>query len=264
MKRLMLVLLALLLLSGCDLRNRQDSANYIPTGTDQSEPGTESAQAPPEETLPSLPSVGGGVIKEIYKTSGTFYSGGSELSYSYRIPFIDLQGSYVDGCNYEIDRRFRQAARDAEAAMERYETPEVLSIDYTAGFFGDVVSLEITQIDAEGRSSFAVYNFDKQTGAGVERQQLLDAGGFTAEQMDELLRQAAEEEFRRQFGSQEELSPVAFSDALERTLELDPASVTLFLTSDGQIRAMIPLYNLAGGQFLVPLTIDAGAADEAY
>lgn len=257
MKRLIPVLLVLLLLCGCDLRNRQDSANFIPTGTDPAaeQAPTESTQLPPADTEQVLPGLGGGLIKEIYKASGQWPQDHPELGYFYRIPFIDLQGPYVDGCNREIDQRFRKAARDAMEAMDRYETPEVVSIDYTVGFFGTVVSLEITQTDAAGRPAFAIYNFDAETGEGVERDRLLRAAGFTAKELETLLPKAAEREFRRQFGSQERLSPVAFADALDKTLELDAQTVTVFLTSGGRLKALVPLCDLAGGQTLVPLEI---------
>ena len=258
MKRLLPLLLALTLcLAGCQLRNRQDSSLFIPTGESQTAQ-TEPTAAPVQDGADlALPAQGGGIIKEIYTASGVWPKDHPELDYLYRIPFIDLQGAYVDGCNQEIDRRYRAAAREAMDAMDRYETPHSVTIDYTVGLFGTVVSLEIDQTFSDGQTAFGVYNFDAKTGDAVERDRLVSCVGLDPQTLPELLSQAVETEFLRRYAGQQTLTPVAYADALEKTRSFDPDAIAVYLRPDGSLGALVPIWDLSGGQSLTPVVLAA-------
>ena len=68
MKRMLLCLLCLLLLTGCHLKNRQDSRNFVPENR-SNETNPPAASAKPEE-----PELTGTPLKEIKTLEGRFAS----------------------------------------------------------------------------------------------------------------------------------------------------------------------------------------------
>ena len=145
MKRLALLLALLLFLSGCDLRNRRPSEEFISDGSVPPAQARTSAPAAPPAQTGFLPAEWDGAVKTVLAKEGTFF-GAKEIAYSYRIPFLDLADAYAMGCNQEITARFEADAQKSLAQMEQGKPPVVQRVDFTSDLHGTPM---------EGKSRFA-------------------------------------------------------------------------------------------------------------
>ena len=246
LKCLLALLALVLLLPGCDLRNRQSSERFIPTGPAESAPETEGRAAEPTKAPPANP--GGEKVKTVWSARGTYERTNPAISYSYEIPFIDLPGGQAAGCNLEIDNRFGVPAREAVKAMERFEAPDVKSISYHTYVRGDVLTLWVVRVDVDGASSHGVYSVLAETGAAPAPADFCRAAGISTEELLPRVREAAEQAVRERCGESWDEDDVACRTAMTKTLAqfADPADLRLYLAERGGLVALAPVYDRAG------------------
>lgn len=248
MKRLALLLALLLFLSGCDLRNRRPSEEFISDGSVPPAQARTSAPAAPPAQTGFLPAEWNGAVKTVLAKEGTFF-GAKEIAYSYRIPFLDLADAYAMGCNQEITARFEADAQKSLAQMEQGKPPVVQRVDFTSDLHGTVLSLRLHRLDTDGAESWGTYCVDRSTGAKPTLSAFCEASGVPEGEVPQRLREAAEELTRETAGERYEADDLEYTTALTLTLSglAEPAALPMHLRADGSLCFVITLYHPGGG-----------------
>ena len=229
MKRLALLLALLLFLSGCDLRNRRPSEEFISDGSVPPAQARTSAPAAPPAQTGFLPAEWDGAVKTVLAKEGTFF-GAKEIAYSYRIPFLDL-------------------AQKSLAQMEQGKPPVVQRVDFTSDLHGTVLSLRLHRLDTDGAESWGTYCVDRSTGAKPTLSAFCEASGVPEGEVPQRLREAAEELTRETAGERYKADDLEYTTALTLTLSglAEPAALPMHLRADGSLCFVITLYHPGGG-----------------
>ena len=249
MKRLMICLLAalltaVLLLTGCNLQNRQDSGNFVPTGGSK-----ETKTTDPHPTKPDEPVIISTPVKEIKSLEGTYTYGGETIVYSYRLPYLDLSGNHAAGCNAEIEADFGEPIRAAEKAMEDRRLPELSEVGYEVWQFGDILVLKLYRVETEGgERTEALYTVNAATGEAAAAADLLSAAGVSEQKYPDLLRAAADSFYEETFGSYYDPDDLRYSEGKNRTLEpgLLNTAVPISLTEEGVLVVAVTVIDPTG------------------
>ena len=230
MKRLCMILLPLLLLfAACDLRNRQPSENFIPA---EPRPQTQPTQIDPTETeLPVPTGIGG--ITTVFEEKGTYTDAeGTAWSYVYRLPFVDLASRDAATCNQEIDRDFRTVIAAQFAKMDRLEPLTVSTVDYDKWENGEILTLVLRQVDAEGGETRTYYSL-LSNGDLARREDLLLQAELVPETFDRVL----EEQVTAWYTSQYEDAELGYTAWLQRTVN-DLNQVRMHLDKEGRLEVL--------------------------
>ena len=160
MKRLLPLLLVLLLvLTACDLRNRQSSEDFIPTGTMSQNVGWNAGGE-----LDTREPMERSTVKTVQFWQGEIPLTEPVRSYSYQLPFIDLDGAQAAGCNQEIEERFGLLITQSLEAMERFEDPILERLSYSSFVKSGILTLRVDWVEFDGMTSTAWYTVNAQTG----------------------------------------------------------------------------------------------------
>lgn len=250
MKRLVLLLGLLLLLTGCDLRNRRASEDFIPTGNQAAAhtPAPAGTDAAPIGTAHTLPAQWDGAVKTVMTERGTF-RGAEEIPYSYQIPFLDLPDAYAMGCNQEINARFEAAAHESLDRMEHGQPPIVQEVRFTADLRDTILSLRLHRLDADGTETWGFYCVDSKTGAKPTLSAFCQAAGVEEAELPQCLRDAATALTRDIAGDQYGEDDTEYTTALTLTLSglAQPAELPMHLTEDGRLSVIVSVYHPGGG-----------------
>ncbi len=259
MKRLMLFLTAVLLLAalltGCDLKNRQDSRNFVPTGGSKETKATE-----PRQTKPDEPVIIPTPVKEIKTVEGTFSAGGDSVTSSYRLPYLDLSGAHAVGCNAEIEADFGEAIRAAEKAMAEGELPELTRIGYETWQYDNILCLQVFRIEiGTGKRTDTVYTVNALSGEAAAASDLLMAAGVNQKKYPQLLRAAAEQFYEDTFAAGYSPEDIHYNEGKSRTLEagLLNTAVPASLTEDGELVVVITVIDPTGTVSTARITVPA-------
>jgi hypothetical protein len=253
MKRAILLLLILLFLAGCDLRNRQSSEDFIPTGTYRAdEPAASRAEGGDPYQMGES-----SVVKTVLSYAGEQPLGDRILSYSFQLPMIDLGGAQAMGCNQEIEDRFGTLIRQSMEAMERFEQPALVNVRYSSYVCGQILTLRVDSRDPEGNESSAFYTVNAETGEAVSVSELFAAAGVSG-QPETVLHEAVEALFVRRYGA----GLTAGADSPYRTAwfnteeALKPLTANrMHLTEDGRLIVAVELFDLLGGSSIEELIL---------
>ena len=249
------LLSVLLLLAGCDLRNRQSSENFIPAGTAAAPRETVAPAADPTENQPVT--VPGQTVKTVWSVRGTYKNTYPPIDYSYELPFIDLGGSYAAGCNREIDNRFGIPARESVQKMERFEAPDVKTIRFWTYTKGEVLTLWVERTDPDGAVSHGVYSVLEQNGEKPTAADFCSAAGIAEEELLPRLKAIVEQKVAEKCGAQWDPDDVACRTVLTRTLMqlTDPNALRLYLDQSGGLVALVEICDLTNAAVIEEIPI---------
>lgn len=249
MKRLLPLLALILLLAGCDLRNRRPSSDFVPSsppGGQQSVSTAHHTEANPTAPGPA-PVSSGEAVRTVLSESGVF---DRDFSYSYQVPFLDLPDGYAMGCNREISERFDAPANEALEAMQNGMTPELSSVSFTWDVRGSVLTLRVrkTSVDPPAEEQ-GVYCVNAATGAKPTLAEFCEAAGVPAESFSAALQEAARARLRELAGAKYKETDSEYTTALTLTLSrlADPAALPMTLTEDGRLSVIVTVSTPAGG-----------------
>ena len=251
MKRLLpLILILLLLFTGCDLSNREDSEDFFPTET-YNYWGTAANPAQSNGSNAAQRSV----VKTVQSYTGEIPLTEPTRNYSYELPLIDLAGSHAAGCNQDIENFFGTLIRQSLDAMERYEDPILERLSYSSFTISDILTLRVNRVDFDGTVNQAWYTVDAQTGEAVSVERLFAAAGITGEPMT-VLNEAILAQFTARYGDLEG-SDAAHTTAWNRTQgALSPLTANrMHLNTDGRLTVAFELFAPEGGSSVVELTL---------
>ncbi len=258
MKRIRVLLLILLCLlpAGCSLRNRTDSAQFIPEHPETRQTETElQTTAAPETGAEYVDPAGR--VKVLLNESGTFRYDAEPISYSYQIPMFDLPGAHAADCNQEIDARFGTPARDSLDTMKTYHAPEVETVAFQSYEFGGILTVQVDRKDVDGSVYQGVYSVNAETGDLPTVEEFLRAAGLEDRRLWELLSDAVQNHFTRNYSEAAASADNRYTSALTRTLteanETDASR--LHLTPDGGLSALVLISVPAGGSEWIELPL---------
>lgn len=256
---LLTALLLAALLSGCDLRNRQPSSDFIPQ-TEPTEPTqtTEPTepQAPTEETESASKET---AVRETLSETGTYTDRyGTTYHYDFHIPYIDSETAFAQGCNREISERFEQQVKAQLTAMETGEALSVVSVDYLTKLRGSILTLYITVRDVENERTTAVYTVDQKTGEQVAGIEIIKYVGLDEETFLPLAQQAVSDAFEQTYGESEQTDAARYNTAKDRTMaeENISAEMPMYIDQSDRLVILATVYDLAGAKHTEPLVIE--------
>ena len=262
MKRTICLLLAALLLSsmlaGCDLQNRKPSSEFVPDMSGY-EPPEWTIPPEPETTAPKETVVMQAVVRDATVAAGTYVDRyGNEYSYSYRVPYIDAESRYAQGCNREIDQQFSSPVNTARAAMADGGTISLLTVDYTTRLRDSFLTLYVTKTDVEGEESRAIYTVNSVDGSEVLPETMLAYLGLDDETFLEAARRTVEAFFEETYGDYTWDMQIQYSRSRERTLNENNFTMSLpfYLEEDDDLVIVAPVYDLAGERHSETLVVD--------
>lgn len=254
---LLLLSVCLLLLTGCDLRNRTSSEEFIPDQpatlqTDESPQTSEASRETGESYTGS-----DGRVKVLLSESGTFRYDVEPISYSYQIPMLDYAAAHAAGCNEEIDVRFGTPARESLDTMKTYHAPEVETVSFESYEIGGILTLQVDRKDVDGSAYTGIYTVNAETGDRVTTEEFLRAAGLEDRRLWELVSDAVQSYYVRSYSEAAASEDNRYTDALARTLsEADGTdSSRLHLTRDGKLAAAVLIYIPSGGSEWVELEL---------
>ena len=254
MKRVIpLCLILLLLLVGCDLRNHQNSEDFIPTGTYGNYHSYDQAGNREDPLIPQEKNA----VKTVLSYTGEVPLSQPTSSYSYQLPMIDLAGAHAAGCNRDIEDFFGSMIRSSMKSMEHYEEPLLERLDYSSFTISGILTLRVDRRDYDGSESQAWYTVDAETGEEIPVKRFFEAAGISGEPQAAVAA-AVEKLFARRFGtpgSPEAQTP--YSTALFRTTEaLRPLSGNrMHLNENGKLTTAIELFSPNGGSTVEELIL---------
>ena len=243
MTALILALLLLAGLSACELRNRQSSEDFIPSGTAASAPRWTNAGSAPDPAIPQERSV----VKTVLSYEGEIPGSYPARGYSYSLPMIDLGGGEAMACNQEIEERFGSLIRQSMEAMERWQDPILERLSYTSYTLEGILNLRIDRQDLDGGAQQVWYAVDAASGEAVTVERLFAAAGIEGEPQ-KTVEAAAEAAFRARYG--DPAAPdAAWTTALTKTqAELLPLTANrMHLTEEGGLVVAVELFAPEGG-----------------
>ena len=253
MRRLLPLCLILLLLVGCDLRNRQNSEDFFPTGTYEDNDRSDKIGMGEEPLIPQERNA----VKTVQSYAGEVPMTQPVRSYSYQLPMIDLAGAHAAGCNRDIEDFFGSMIRSSLESMERYEEPLLERLGYSSFTISGILTLRIDRLDFDGSESQAWYTVDAATGEEVSVNRLFAAAGISGEPQT-VVDTAVKKLFVSRYGSAGGSdADTPYSTALFRTTEaLLPLSVNrMHLNENGSLTVAIELFAPKGGSTVEELIL---------
>ena len=250
MKRIILVLAAaLLLLSGCDLRNRRPSADFIPK--DPVPVTTAATEAPSETEFLPVETKAKELTRHTVRTIATDQNTytdiyGTQWSYETRIPFVDYPTTPVSDSNAEIDRIFARANKQQQDCVMSQQPLTVLKIDYECYYTGELVTLNVWMDKADGTTERSVYCF-RSNGTMASTTEILKAVWIDPDDFMEKLRELAEQEYIE--ANVANTDSVTYDKYLTKTVELlgDVDSVSVYADAEDRVTALVTIYDAFGG-----------------
>lgn len=251
MKRLLPLLLAVLLLTACDLRNRQDSESFIPTGT-YNHGDSVIYSSPVNDPAGSQQK---NVVKTVQSYAGEIPLSHPTRTYSYELPFIDLGGAHAAGCNQDIENFFGILIRQSLDAMERYEDPILERLSYSSFTRSGILTLRVDRRDLDGAENQAWYTVDAATGEAVSVERLFAAAGITGEPAA-VLNEAVLSRFTAKYGPLEG-SSADVTTAWNRTQgSLSPLTANrMHLNENGSLTVACEFFSPDGGSSVTELVL---------
>lgn len=250
-KALPWLLALLLLLAGCELRNRRPSSDFVPSGTPAAAPGAAANGAPQGSgTVPAPSASAGDAVKTVFRAEAETLPVYGGVLCHYEVPFLDLPGVYAAGCNQEINERFETPARASLEAVQANRAPVITTVDYTWDVRGGVLTLRLHRRDLDGSEQWGIYSVDAETGEKVPVAVFCEAAGIPADGLHAALQAAVEERFRTIVGGKYAEQALPYTTALTQTLSslADLSALSMHLTEDGRLSIAVPTVDPDGGR----------------
>lgn len=254
---LLFISILLLLCSGCQMRNRRPSSDYVPsthaprtTAQAESTQPTKAVEEPQEKELTRHS------VRTVVQEEDSFIDiYGKSWTYDYRLPFVDYPTTEVSGCNNEIDKLYRRIIKDQKALADSNQPLSVPTIDYECYYTGDLVTVNVWAEKIDGTVDRSVYCFraDGTMAAGSE---ILKAVWMDEETFLAKLRELLEARYIRDNAGKEDV--VTYDTNLEKTLEPITAAddISLYADSEDRVFALVALYDAHGGKTQIELEVE--------
>lgn len=255
-KRLIiLAVILVLLLSGCDLRNRRPSSDFIPAtnAPRPTSPKQETEATEPEQEIKELTRHS---VRTVLSESETYVDiYGNEWTYSFRLPFVDFPTREASQCNNEIDRLFRREISGQKTLAETGQPLTIPTIEYACYYTGTLITVNVWKEETTGDITRSVYCF-RPSGTMATSGEILDAVWMDPDEFMIKLQELVEKRYKKDNkGSEDE---VTYERYYERTMEMieDVEDVTLYADEEDKVYALVKIYDAFGGLSQIELKVE--------
>lgn len=256
MKKRILIfpLLLILLLSGCDLRNRRPSSDFIPATNAPRTTSSDNATEP-VETEPEVKELTRHSVRTVVSETASYTDiYGREWTYEYRIPFVDFPTTEASTCNIEIDSLYRRAISAQLTLAETGQPLTVPKIDYECYYTGELITLNVWKELTSGEIERSVYCF-RSTGTMATSSEILEAVWIDPDEFLLKLQELVEARYVKDNAGNEE--QVGYPRYLEKSLELveNVDKVTLYADVEDHVFALVKMYDAFGSMTQVEFEV---------
>lgn len=250
------IILAVLLFSGCELRNRMSSSNFIPETHAPRPTETEQAAATEAETQDnSTKELTRHSVRTVaYETATYTDIYGKEWTYEFRLPFVDYPSLEASDTNIEIDRIYRRSI-DEQIKLAELEQPVTAPlIDYECYYTGTLITLNVWMEQTSGVVERSVYCF-RSDGTMATPTEILEAVWIDTEEFAQKLYEELEERYIEE--NADSVDYVTYNMYLEKTLMQteDIDQLTLYANAEDKVTVFALLYDAHGGLTQIELNV---------
>ncbi len=260
MKKYLILLLAavLLLAAGCELRNRQPSANFIPaTHAPETTHGAGESKATEAETEPSVErTLTRHSVRTVVSETGSYTDHfGTQQSYEFTLPFVDFPSEDVAACNDEIESVYNKAIKEQKKLIEAQEPLDVYYVTYSCYYTGEMVSLNLYMVHTDGTMDRSVYCFRDDgtmaTNAEILAASWVDETEFMSRVYDYLQQKYVEL-------NEADSHNVTYSKYYDMTVQQadDLEGLSIYADEDYNIHVLANMYTADGGVSQIEFKVD--------
>ena len=199
------------------------------------------------------------LVTDAFNNSKIYNEGINRIEYSFRIPKINIDSSYVSDINKELNDKLISSAKKI---IESNEPGALLEVDYKYYENGDILSVVVWEKYEGGVSNYYVYNINKKTGQKVTSEELLKTKNLDKVLFENKLSNALGIEFKNSFGEyynwiqtqsgSAEDTKNFYNKQYNLTIYSDNCKLEnqkIYLGDNGKIFVVGKIYNLAGGEY---------------
>lgn len=191
-------------------------------------------------------------VKEDFHASGTYTYGGKKINYSYKYPQLTLPNVSLTEINSRI-KNYCSALIDVELkAMAKNSRVDLTEMKYTACIKDNVLSLLITSVYGTDYTLYEAININTDTGAELNKENILNAAGMTTTDGMDKIKAAAESKFLQLYGKNTDYSTdeiEAYEKAKKSTLLDFDVDMTLYFNEIGALKAIVRIYEPTGEDY---------------
>lgn len=250
------VLFLLLLCSGCQLKNRQPSSDFVPSTHATREAPEETETQPSDATAePAAKVLTQHSIRMIASEEDSYVDiYGNTWKYTFRIPFVDYPTREVSDCNNEIDKHFRQIMDAQKKLVTSGQPLKTSRIDYECYYTGNLITLNIHTENTDNTLERTVYCF-RSDGTMAVGSEILKAVWMDEEDFLAKLRELLEARYIKENAA--DIEVVTYDTNLQKTLDQVTTAdeITLYADAEDKIFVLIPLYDARGGSSQIELEV---------
>lgn len=252
MKKLIPVLLAVLLLAatGCDLRNRQPSSDFIPA-THATDTTYESGTPRPTEEKTEPPTAERQLtrhsIRTVVSENGSYTDVyGRSWDYDYLLPFVDYPSIEASRCNDEIEKDYNKVIKEQLKLVDTQEPLTAMKIDYACYYTGELVTLHVAMQLADGTIQHSVYCFRSDgtfsTNAEILEAVWVDEADFLSAVYDYLVTEYVKL-------NADKKNEVTYSQYYDKTVQQadDLESLSIYADEEDNMHVLADMYAADGG-----------------
>lgn len=260
MKKRLIVLAVLLvvLLSGCDLRNRKPSEDFIPASHAIRTAAPHEETEEPVETVNDVKELTRHSIRTVFTESQTFRDiYGNDWTYDYRLPFVDFPTMEASRCNNEVDRLYRRQISSQKTLAETGQPLTVPKIDYECYYTGALITLNVWEETTEGEVNRTVYCF-RSTGTMATATEILEAVWIEPEDFLDELQSMVKKQYKKENKDYED--DVSYQRYLDATLAMieNVDDVTLYADAEDNVFALVKMFDAKGVATQIEFEVDPG------
>lgn len=242
-KRIFAALLILvLLLCGCDLRNRRPSSDFVPaTHETDPRPTYISTEATVSQLDIMEKTFTRHCVHSVSNTHGEYVDiYGKTWTYEFKLPFVDFATGEASACNREIEKRFLTIIKDQQKLEAALEPLTVTSVDFLCYTTGGLVTVNVWAENVDGTTDRSVYCF-RNNGTFATPTEIMAALWIDEEEFRTALTERLTKEYIEKNESM--LDNSQYTTYLDQTLEQaeDLDSLKLYASEDDRIYVSVKI-----------------------
>ncbi|GEM_PF-3891174 len=191
-------------------------------------------------------------VKEDFRATGTYSFSGKTINYSYKYPQLTLPNVSLTEINTRI-KNYCSALIDVELkAMAMNSRVDLTEMKYTACIKDNVLSLLISSVYGSEYTLYEAININTDTGAELNKEDLLNAAGMTTTDGMNKIKAAAESKFLQLYGKDTDYLPdeiEAYEKAKKSTSVDFDVDMTLYFNEIGALKAIVRVYEPTGEEY---------------
>ena len=194
-------------------------------------------------------------VSDGYEESGSYTdSFGTEYSYDYELPYLQINTENALGINQAILDRFHEDIEQALASIENEGGTDLMNIGWEAGVYGGLVCIRVFETYNYGFTDYEIYYYDAFEDEILKQDQVLEQLGISKDRFMSATRSAVQlymEEENASLSAQEK-EDYGYYQAFDWTLSdknMCYENIRVFIDEDGDIGVIMPVGSMAGADW---------------